>query len=167
MTSRISKTPPAVVALRRAGVPEDVARAARLPAMRQGVPLARMIAIAEAESGFRNIWGHDAGKWREDGPLTKASVARYFAQPSSRRPNGAGVWQLTYDPFQRQAEAAGGLHLLTPQARIATAVVKGLPHSGATAAGLSRYNGTGPAAELYGERVHAREAHWQAILDRR
>lgn len=168
MTSQDRRTPPQTTpAERRAvelGVPLVVAHAARLGGALHGVPMSRMIAVAEAESSFLNVWGHDAGKWREAGPLTAASVARYWAQPSARRPNGAGVWQLTFEPFQRAAGRAGGLWSIGAQAMTAGSVIRGLPDAGATAVGISRYNGAGPAARAYGQRVHAREAHWHRAL---
>lgn len=155
---------PAVRRIHAAGVPLDVAWAARDAAVAADFPLARLLAVGEAESGFRNVWGHDAGKWREDGPVTQAGVGRYYRAPSAQRPNGAGVWQLTYGPFQQLAEQRGGLHTLPAQASVAVHVLKGLPRAGASADGISRYNGAGPAARAYGARVHAREAHWANVV---
>lgn len=166
MTTKKTRTKTtAVRTLTQAGVPLDVAWAARDAAVKHDVPLARLIAVAEAESGFRNVWGHDSGKWREPGEVTKLGVVRYFSVPAALRPNGAGVWQLTWPEYQDRAQAAGGLHDVYSQASVAATVLKGLPGSGSTAAGISRYNGSGPAAQAYGRRVHIREAHWQSVLD--
>lgn len=165
-TKKTRPLTPAVKALVGAGVPLDVAWAARDAAARSHVPLARLIAVAEAETGFRNVWGHDAGKWRESGPLTRQSVARYFARPAGERPNGAGVWQLTWGPFQTACERDGGLHDLEAQAREATLVLERLPSRGATAATIALYNGSGPAARSYGAKVHGREKVWQLLINR-
>jgi hypothetical protein len=158
---------PAVRRIHAAGVPLDVAWAARDAAVAADFPLARLLAVGEAESGFRNVWGHDAGKWRENGPVTQQSVGRYYRAPAAQRPNGAGVWQLTYGPFQALAEQRGGLHTLAAQASVAVHVLKSLPGAGGSAESLARYNGTGPAARAYGARVHAREAHWSRVVSGR
>ena len=91
-------------------------------AARIGGPLAA--GICEWESGFRNVFGWDWGRYQVDKvpfarlPVTAERVAALLAAIEKHDfswSNGVGVTQITYPPLLWRAEQMGGAHLTEVQ----------------------------------------------------
>lgn len=86
-----------------------------------GVPLPVAAAVAEMESGGRQVWGNDANglfstPGSEDLPVTEESVKQYYdavviprqADPTAVVPmNGCGIYQITWWRYFERAAAEG------------------------------------------------------------
>lgn len=132
-----------------------------------GLPVALAAAVLEQETGGgRNVWGHDPvenrGIYVPGGPVTEAAYRQYkvLADRGEIGRQGVGPLQLTGRDWQDAADRRGGCwdptaNLQTGFAGLATLVNRyGLPD------GVRRYNGTGPAAERYRDRVLTRYQVW-------
>jgi len=169
MASLAVPPPALILRLRRQGMVEPFwtwrqARIARL-----GLPLACAMLMQETGGG-RNVFGHDADAhgpcpgygW---GTVTKT---RYLAfrhlRDLEHRSNGVGGCQLTSPGLQDAADKLGGCWL--PRCNFAVGFhyladhVR--QHEYDIHAGVAAYNGSGPAADAYADRVLALAEHFKA-----
>lgn len=136
-----------------------------------GLDLASAAAMLEKESsGGRNLWGHDGvptgGAYVKGSEVTRSAYMAYKRALEQGRAGrqGVGPCQLTYGPFQDQADDMGGCWEPTFNIRVGFRVLQGLIASYGVRDGFRRYNGSGPAAVAYADDMMARRAAWQARL---
>jgi soluble lytic murein transglycosylase-like protein len=139
-----------------------------LEARRAKVPVSLLCAFLTQESGFKNVFGHDAVRNPiKGGPVTKA---RYLAYKRYRDQGlgmqGVGPGQLTWVGFQDQADKLGGCWKPKHNIRVAAGLIGSLlrAHPGNEHAAIARYNGTGPAAEHYADSVLRLQKVWHERL---
>lgn len=133
----------------------------------EGIALSLAFALAEQESDFRNVYGHDpvANPAPKGGKVTKRNYRAYkAARKRGLGMQGVGFTQLTWWEFQDEADAIGGCWKIGCQLTIAFRHVRRLIAMYGLADGLRRYNGSGPAAEAYSRSVRARTLKWHRIL---
>lgn len=136
-------------------------------ATKAGIPYAVAFASVEQESGFRNVFGHDAGGLFPGQKVTNAKVQTMLAHVSRGGvSNGVGFTQLTYPPFVRQAAALhGGAACVRNQLRVGFGLLADLRRQhGNWHDAFRAYNGQGPAADLYAHVMDVRVAKWQHNL---
>ena len=140
--------------------------------------LAACCAMVQQESGGRMIWGADP--WDraaypkglalpvelQEQPVTEADYHVYRGRRNAgMQPQGCGIAQLTSPSLQVAAEHAGGCWVPFYNARVGFQFLRGLfAHHGGPVAGFAAYNGSGPAAQAYGERVAALRSEWLVRL---
>ncbi|HEY1716206.1 MAG TPA: hypothetical protein VGG07_25135 [Solirubrobacteraceae bacterium] len=140
--------------------------------------LAACCAMVQEESGGRMIWGADP--WDSaayprgralpialcEQPVTAGAYQAYKRKrDQGLQPQGCGITQLTSPSLQIMAEQAGGCWVPFYNAKIGFQVLRGLFATHTTdVAAFAAYNGSGPAADAYGERVATLQAQWQARL---
>jgi uncharacterized protein YcbK (DUF882 family)/peptidoglycan hydrolase-like protein with peptidoglycan-binding domain len=159
--------------LRAGGIvadPEIVIREAQ----RAGIKLALACALLEKETaGGHNVFGHDrdrSGHYifpARDGTVqvTEDLYRQYKARrKASGLPQGVGPCQLTFAPFQDQADELGGCWKPAANIRVGFKVLADNVRANGLAAGVARYNGSGPAAAAYSRDVLAKARRWQALL---
>lgn len=136
-----------------------------------GLELAAAAALLEKESsGGRNVWGHDGvatgGAYNKGDEVTRDAYMRYRQAIETGRAGrqGVGPCQLTYGPFQDQADALGGCWDPACNMRVGFRVLQGLIAQHGTREGFRRYNGSGPAAERYAADMMAKLGAWRARL---
>jgi hypothetical protein len=136
-----------------------------------GLELAAAAAMLEKESsGGHNVWGHDGGPtggaYVKGSEVTRASYMAYKHALETNRAGrqGVGPCQLTYGPFQDQADNMGGCWEPSFNMRVGFRVLQGLIGSYGVRDGFRRYNGSGPAAEAYAADMMVRLAAWRARL---
>jgi hypothetical protein len=144
-----------------------------------GFDLAACCAMVQNESGGRMVWGHDpwdSGMYPKGLALPVAlegatvSQHDYTAYKARRnggmQPQGCGITQLTSAGLQVDAERAGGCWVPFYNCLIGFRFLKGLfVAHGSALAGFTAYNGSGPAAQAYGERAVELQAGWQQRLN--
>lgn len=141
-----------------------------MAATAEGVDLAVAATLIAKESAGRNVWGHDpvetGGAYTKGAEVTRAAYEAYSRLVDSGRikAQGCGPAQLTYRPFQQQADQIGGCWDPLPNMRIGLRVLRQLQAQHGTRDGFRRYNGSGPAAEAYADDAIRRLAAWQARL---
>jgi hypothetical protein len=140
-------------------------------ALRARVPLALACAIVEKETGFRNVFGHDAVRnpiKSPPGGLLAVTRDNYRAYLGHRRNGlgnqGVGPMQLTSPGLQDRADALGGCWLPGPNIRVGLEFLAGNIKRLGLRAGVVAYNGSGPAAQRYAADVLARARTWEARL---
>jgi soluble lytic murein transglycosylase-like protein len=136
-------------------------------ANRAGIPVSLLCAFLEQESGFQNVFGHDAVRNPiKGGPVTKARYLAYRRYRPTLGMQGVGPGQLTWYAFQDQADALGGCWIPKHNIRVSAGLIRGLlrAHPGNEHAAIARYNGTGPAADAYADSVLARQRAWHNRL---
>lgn len=136
-----------------------------------GLELAAAAAMLEKESsGGRNVWGHDGvstgNAYVKGSEVTRAAYMAYKNALETNRAGrqGVGPCQLTYGPFQDQADNMGGCWEPSFNMRVGFRVLQGLIGSYGVRDGFRRYNGSGPAAEAYAADMMVRLAAWRARL---
>lgn len=144
---------------------------------RAGVPVAVAAALAELETGGRNVYGHDRGGVfaAPDGalvPVTPESLAELRARVAAgERSNGVGPAQITWPPLFDRADALG-LDLAEPEDNMTLGLMVLAEHARGdlSPAGLERagtlYN-AGTLAEGvtdYGRRLARAAAAWAERL---
>lgn len=154
--------------LAAAGFVYPSATLAARQAAKVGLPLALAVLMQETGGG-RNVFGHDADHlgpcpgygW---GEVTKAKYLAFrHLRDTQHRSNGVGPMQLTSPSLQDEADKVGGCWI--PQHNIAVGLhylhdlIK--RHHGLEA-GVTAYNGSGPAAEAYAAHVLALAEHYKA-----
>jgi hypothetical protein len=125
-------------------------------AKRAGLPLRYALAMLQKETGIpqHNIFGGDYGPAYKGRPpfyhdnVTEKRVKALLNQPKN---NGVGWTQLTFRPFVVEAEKLGGAHRPRFQMRVGFKVLEGLMDQFGPQQGFARYNGSGPAAQVYGQ----------------
>jgi hypothetical protein len=143
-------------------------------AQRAGIQLSLACALLEKETaGGHNVFGHDrdrAGRYifpARDGsvPVTEDLYRQYKARrKATGLPQGVGPCQLTYAPFQEQADALGGCWKPAANIRVGFKVLADNIRVNGLSAGVARYNGSGPAAAAYSQDVLAKARRWEALL---
>jgi hypothetical protein len=140
-------------------------------ALRARVSLALACAIVEKETGFRNVFGHDAVRnpiKSPPGGLLAVTRDNYRAYLGHRRNGlgnqGVGPMQLTSPGLQDRADALGGCWLPGPNIRVGLEFLAGNIKRLGLRAGVVAYNGSGPAAQRYAADVLARARTWEARL---
>jgi hypothetical protein len=143
-----------------------------LEARRAGIPISLGFALVETESGFRNVWGHDAepngGTTHLGGkPVRKAD---YLAYKKRRGPTGrggmqgVGVSQLTWYSTQDRADSLGGCWIAKHNIAVAFDILASNIKQHGERAGIKAYNGSGLAAERYASLVLGRKVKWHRRL---
>jgi hypothetical protein len=121
------------------------------------------LALIEQESGFRNVFGHDAGGLFPGQEVTAAKVHRLLGHiAGGGTSNGVGPAQLTWPDYIREAQRDGGAHKtsvnIATGLRILAANIAA--ESGSERNGLARYN-AGSSSSSKGQRYAAQ------VLDRK
>lgn len=144
---------------------------------RAGVPLSVAAALAEVESGGRNVFGNDRGgvfsrPGRPDVPVTPERVAELRRRVAAgETSNGIGPAQITWPPFFDRADAAG-LDLADPEDNLTLGLTILAEHARGdlSPAGLERagtlYNAGTLAGGVtdYGRRLARAAAAWEVRL---
>lgn len=149
----------------------DLALAIVEAAHKTGVALSLACALAEQESGMRNVFGHDpmrlgANRMFSGKPVTHA---RYRAYKAGRRVwgnQGVGIVQLTSPGYQDAADRIGGCYHTRPNLEVGLRAMRALIEEHGEKTGIARYNGSGPNAVRYASQVLGRKEKWHNRFDR-
>src|SRR5204862_7794581 len=140
-------------------------------ARRAGLPVALACAVLEKETGFRNVFGHDAVRNPIKSPpggllaVTEHNYRQYLAHRRQGLGNqGVGPMQLTSPSLQDRADQLGGCWQPGPNIRVGLEFLAGNIRRTGLRAGVVAYNGSGPAAQRYGDDVLARARQWAERL---
>jgi len=117
-------------------------------------------------SGGRNVYGHDPTIFIGAGEVTEANYRAYKAvREQTGECQGVGPAQLTSASLQDEADQVGGCWQPEHNIAVAAHYLKQLLtlHADSVQAACAAYNGTGPAAELYGQRAVALVAHFRSL----
>ena len=136
--------------------------------------LALACALLEKETaGGHNVFGHDRDR---HGTLHLPGARRHRAghrgalppvqgkRKATGLPQGVGPCQLTFAPFQEQADALGGCWKPAANIRVGFKVLADNIRVSGQSAGVMLYNGSGPAARAYSQDVLAKARSWDAML---
>jgi peptidoglycan hydrolase-like protein with peptidoglycan-binding domain len=136
-----------------------------------GLPLAVACVLLEKESGGgRNVWGSDpvatGGAYVKGSAVTAENYAAYKAARLAGQAGaqGCGPCQLTYPPFQQQADSAGGCWDPVVNMRVGFSILRDLIAAHGLRGGFRRYNGSGSAAESYADHAMRRLVVWRTRL---
>ena len=140
-------------------------------ARRVRLPIALACAIVEKETGFRNVFGHDAVRNPVKSPpggllaVTRENYAQYLEHRRQGLGNqGVGPMQLTSPGLQDRADQLGGCWQPGPNIRVGLEFLAGNIRRLGLRSGVVAYNGSGPAAQRYGDDVLARARLWEQRL---
>jgi hypothetical protein len=139
-------------------------------AERAGLQLALACALVEQESSFRNVFGHDAvaNPTRKGSRVTKERYLRYRDfRDQGLGAQGVGVTQLTFPPFQDQADDLGGCWRVRNQLRVGYQVLADSIARHGVRGGLAAYNAgspTSPDGLAYAAKVLTRRRRWKQVL---
>jgi hypothetical protein len=140
-------------------------------ARRVRLPVALACAVLEKETGFRNVFGHDAVRNPVKSPpggLLAVTHENYLQYLHHRRQGlgnqGVGPMQLTSPGLQDRADQLGGCWQPGPNIRVGLEFLAGNIRRMGLRAGVVAYNGSGPAAQRYGDDVLARARVWDKRL---
>jgi hypothetical protein len=131
------------------------------------LPFLCAILMMETSGGF-NWFGHDPTVCAGWGEVTEAKYRAYVKlRDTTGLLQGVGPGQLTSLGLQQEADTAGGCWQPEHNLAVAAHFLAGLvsEHAGNLQAAATAYNGSGPAAVAYGQRVMALRAHFAAALD--
>jgi murein DD-endopeptidase MepM/ murein hydrolase activator NlpD len=151
--------------LRRAGVrwPDIIARECE----RHGLPASLVLAVIEVETGFRNVFGHDAVRNPVRSPagglkeVTEAEYKRYLQFRAQGLGNqGVGPMQLTSPGLQDRADALGGCWKVGPNIRVGCELLAGNIQRLGLRAGVIAYHG----GAAYADKVFPAQRRWRAKL---
>ena len=127
--------------------------------------------MLEKETGFRNVFGHDAVRNPIKSPpggllaVTEDNYRQYLAHRRQGLGNqGVGPMQLTSPSLQDRADQLGGCWQPGPNIRVGLEFLAGNIRRLGLRAGVVAYNGSGPAAQRYGDDVLAAARRWDARL---
>jgi hypothetical protein len=127
--------------------------------------------LLEKESyGGRNVWGSDpvptAGAYTKGGLVTRENYAAYRAavKVGTAGRQGVGPTQLTYGPFQDQADLAGGCWDWRANVLTGFGILASLIRVAGEQDGFRRYNGSGDAAQAYGKDAVTKLEVWRRRL---
>jgi murein DD-endopeptidase MepM/ murein hydrolase activator NlpD len=137
-----------------------------------GVSLSLACAVIEMESGFRNVFGHDAvanpvrsppGRTLE---VTEERYREYLRHRNAGMGSqGVGPMQLTYHTLQDRADQLGGCWRPEANIEVGIELLASQISAHGTRDGVRRYNGpAGSSAERYADTVLARERAWRGWL---
>lgn len=140
-------------------------------ARRVRLPVALACAVVEKETGFRNVFGHDAVRNPVKSPpgglltVTRENYAQYLHHRRQGLGNqGVGPMQLTSPGLQDRADQLGGCWQPGPNIRVGLEFLAGNIRRMGLRPGVVAYNGSGPAAQRYGDDVLARARQWEQRL---
>jgi hypothetical protein len=117
-----------------------------------------------------NIWGRDGvptgGAYTKGGDVTQTNYAAYRAalKAGTAGRQGCGPTQLTYGPFQDQADSRGGCWRWEVNAAVGFEQLAALIRQYGEQDGFRRYNGSGSAAEAYGRDAVTKLVDWRKRL---
>jgi cell wall-associated NlpC family hydrolase len=134
---------------------------------RAGLPLAIACATLEQESGGgHNVFGNDNVRNPvKRGPVTKKRYLEYKRHRMlGEGANGVGPMQLTWPGYQDRADGLGGCWVPETNMRVGFSILRANIRSSGLRDGVRKYNGSGPAAEHYADRVLQRIRKWRMIL---
>jgi len=158
------------IAIARAhGCREGIARVIIDQARRWKLPISLAFALAEQESAFHNVFGHDPTICVGWGTVTRAKYLIYKARrraSGNRRMQGVGVFQLTWWETQDLADRRGGCWKTEHNASVAFQTLAALIRDHGYVDGCRRYNGAGPAAVAYSRELRARATKWHGRFTR-
>ena len=136
-----------------------------------GLSLAVACALLEQESGGgHNVWGSDkvetGGAYVKGAPVTREAYLAYrqLAKAGKIGHQGVGPCQLTAEVYQARADALGGGWDPVVNMRVGFGALADLIHAYGLPDGIRRYNGSGPAALAYRDRMLGRIAKWNDRL---
>jgi hypothetical protein len=127
-------------------------------------------ALVEGESGFHNIFGHDAGGMWAGRRVTRWKVAVMIAAVKRGHvSNGVGVTQLTSLDFLLAAQRSGGAHLVEPQLLVAFGLLSRLQRKHGHRGGFAAYNGgeggmSFPGPQAYADHMTIRAERWLRVF---
>jgi hypothetical protein len=140
-------------------------------ARRARLPVALACAVLEQETGFRNVFGHDAVRNPVKSPpgallaVTEDNYRRYLHHRRAGLGNqGVGPMQLTSAFLQDRADQLGGCWRPGPNIRVGLEFLAGNIRRLGLRGGVVAYNGSGPAAQRYGDAVLGRARVWDGRL---
>lgn len=140
-----------------------------LEARRAGLPVSLACALVEQESGFANVFGHDAVRNPvKGGPVDLTRYRQYkHYRDIGWGCNGVGPAQLTSKGFQDAADKLGGCHIPRHNLRIGFQFLAGNVRRYGRHIGIASYN-AGPAnwkaGEAYARSVEALAKKWHERL---
>jgi murein DD-endopeptidase MepM/ murein hydrolase activator NlpD len=152
-------------ALRKAGAryEDAIVREAR----RHGVPVSLVCAVLEVETGFQNVYGHDAVRNPIKSPprglkvVTEESYKQYLHFRRQGLGNqGVGPMQLTSPGLQDRADTLGGCWRVDPNLRVGVEYLAGNIQRLGLYRGVAAYNGS----TAYADKVLPLEKKWRAKL---
>lgn len=139
-----------------------------------GLPLALACSLLDQESGGgHNVWGHDGGRNAQTGgvyvpgaPVTRQAYEAYkrLADTGVIHRQGVGPCQLTARTYQDAADARGGCWDWTANVTVGFSALVALTNRHGLPDGVRRYNGSGPAAEAYRDKMMDRYRSWTTKL---
>jgi hypothetical protein len=127
-------------------------------------------ALLEGESGFRNVFGHDAGGMFKGRRVTRWKLHKMIdAVRRGHVSNGVGVTQLTSLGFILAAEALGGAQHSDHQTAIGLHLLGELQHRHGRHDGFAAYNGGEgglhtPGPQAYARAMMERADRWVRIF---
>jgi hypothetical protein len=144
-------------------------------ARRVGLPLSYALAFLEKESSGKdadgrarfglNLFGHDAVRNIRGGLVTEARYRVYVRQrKAGMGMQGVGPCQLTWYGLQDMADAMGGCWKPRYNMRVGFAQAKALIKAHGKRGGVTRYNGSGPAAQRYADDWIEKQLAWHRWL---
>jgi hypothetical protein len=140
-------------------------------ARRVSLPIALACAVLEKETGFRNVFGHDAVRNPVKSPpggllaVSHDNYRQYLHHRNRGLGNqGVGPMQLTSPGLQDRADQLGGCWQPGPNIRVGLEFLAGNIRRLGLRPGVVAYNGSGPAAQRYGDAVLARARVWEKRL---
>lgn len=128
------------------------------------------VLLVKESYGGKNVWGSDnvptGGAYTKGGTVTKENYQAYRAAVAKGLAGrqGVGPTQLTYGPFQDQADQAGGCWDWRANAVTGFSILASLMRVAGEQDGFRRYNGSGSAAEAYGRDAVEKLKTWRKLL---
>ncbi len=131
------------------------------------MPVSLVCAVLEVETGFQNVFGHDAVRNPVKSPprgLLAVTEDRYKQYLHFRRQGlgnqGVGPMQLTSPGLQDRADALGGCWKVDPNVRVGVEYLAGNIQRLGLYRGVAAYNGS----TAYADKVLPLEKKWRAKL---
>lgn len=147
------------------GVPEKIAHHIAFACRQEKLRYALGFAMFEQESGFRVVYGHDAGGRFPGARVTKSNYRLFRAwviAHSGEGANGVGLGQVTYWTYIRDH---AGLWKPKVQVYLATSILADYVHRLGEFTGCGSYNGgEGNPNETYAREVLERADKWRPLL---
>jgi hypothetical protein len=128
------------------------------------------VLLIKESGGGKNVWGSDpvqtGGAYTKGSAVTQANYRAYrdAVKLGIAGRQGVGPTQLTYGPFQDQADAAGGCWEWRANVVTGFSILAGLIRVAGEQDGFRRYNGSGPAADKYGIDAVSKLRVWRQKL---
>lgn len=123
--------------------------------------------LMQESGGGANVFGHDPTIFVGAGTVTKAKYLAYaHLRDQTGECQGVGPAQLTSKGLQLEADELGGCYWPRWNIAVGMHYMGGLiaRHPGNLHAGVAAYNGSGPNAERYADRVLSLAAHFRAVI---